>query len=128
MSKKEIRYSLGLPNPDYRHKVYPVEDVVRVIVDLAIKGGVGIVGNRLIYEIVTGLQKYSKKRWEVLKPILQIIGDRREFEVDGIKYILQTYSPMFAGPFNFYRGKHKPESFIWGHPCAGFTVFKSEVT
>ena len=118
------RQLMGLAKPDYRPKVYPVEEVVKAIVDLVIKERAGVVGNRLIYETVTGLQKYSRKRWDILKPILQIIGNKREYEVNGTKYILQTYSPMFASCFNFYRGNHKPESFIWGHPCGGFTVFK----
>lgn len=104
-----------------------VEEVVNTIVSMAAvntRNRGNIVGNQAIYEAVTGLHRYSKKRWEALKPILQEIGDKREFEVNRTKYILQTYSPMFAGRFNFYRGNHKPESMIWGHPCGGFSVFK----
>ena len=105
-----------------------VEEVVNIIVSMTTgdtRNRGNIVGNQDIYEAVTGLHRYSKKRWEALKPILQEIGDKREYEVDGVRYILQTYSPMFSGHFNFYRGKHLPESFIWGHPCAGFSVFKN---
>lgn len=102
-----------------------LEEVVNTIVSLTGGRRGNIVGNKAIYEAITGLQRYSKKRWEALKPIMQEIGDKREYEVDGVRYILQTYSPMFASRWNFYRGKHLPESFIWGHPCGGFSVFKN---
>jgi len=101
------------------------EEVAIIIVTLSNKPSGGIVGNQTIYKAVTGLQRYSKKRWEELKLILKEIGDKREYEVNGVKYLLQTYSPMFASRYNFYRGNHLPESFIWGHPCAGFSVFKN---
>ncbi len=127
MSKKETRYSLGLPNPDYRHKVYKVDDVIKVIVDLATKNGVvGIIENRLIYEIVTGLQRYSNKRWETLKPVLMIVAMKMEYEVNGIKYLIYPYQPMLHSRFNFYRGNHNPEKMIFGNPVAGFQVSRNK--
>lgn len=119
-AKREIRYSLGLPNPDYRHKFYDMDEVVKVIVELAINNAVPIIGNRLIYETVTGFQRYSKKRWESLKPILIIISRKVEHIVDGEKYLISIYSPMFADEFNFYADEAR------NRPVAGFQVSKSK--
>ncbi len=120
MSKKEIRYSLGLSNPDYRHKVYDFDVIVKTIVELATKDRVGIVGNRLIYEVITGFQKYSRKRWEVLKPMLILVALRLEHEIDGKKYLVSAYSPMFANKFNFYADEAR------NRPVAGFQVHESK--
>ena len=117
-AKREIRRSLGLKNPDYRHKVYNVDEVLKKIVDLAVNERVGIVGNTLIYETVTGFSNYSRKRWEILKPILVIIASNIEYSVDGQDYIISTYSPMFVNKFNFYLGKPR------NNPVAGFSVHR----
>ncbi len=109
--------------------MFKVAEVVKVIIDLSNEGGrAGMVGNRSIYEAVTGLKRYSKKSWDILKPVLQVISEQRMFEIDGVKYQLTTYCPMFASHWNFYRGKHLPESFIWGRPCAGFQVYEDRST
>lgn len=118
-SKREIRYSLGLPNPDYRHKVYETDEVLKAIVELAIKERGGIVGNRWIYETVTGFRNYSHKRWELFKPLLMIIASKIQYKIDGEGYVISAYSPMFASKFNFYADVGR------NRPVGGFMVNKA---
>ena len=97
---------------------YDKEEVLKVILTLARKQRAPIVGNRDIYEVVTGLKRYSRKRWELLKPSLRLLAKQLEHTVDGEMYLITTYQPMFAGPFNFYVGDGSDR------PVAGFQVFE----
>jgi len=97
---------------------YDKEEVLRAIVNLAQKQRAPIVGNRNIYEVVTGLKRYSQKRWELLKPSLRLLAGQLEHTVDGQIYWITGYAPMFAGHFNFYVAEGSDR------PVAGFQVFE----
>lgn len=97
---------------------YDKEEVLKAIVSLAQKQRAPIVGNRDIYEVVTGLERYSRKRWELLKPALCLLAKQLEHAVDGKMYVISTYQPMFAGHFNFYVDEGRDR------PVAGFQVFE----
>lgn len=97
---------------------YDKDIVVKEIVSLATKRRVPIVSNKDIYESVTGLNRYSQKRWELLRPTLILLAKQLEHAVDGEIYWISSYSPMFAGHFNFYADEAR------NRPVAGFQVFK----
>ncbi len=104
---------------------YMPDEVARQIVVLGTGRGGPIVGNERIYQLATSLQRFSKPRWSIFKPVLIDIAKQREFVVDGVKYQLQSYQPMLANRFNFWVDEHL-DLMYRKRACAGFTVFRQE--
>lgn len=108
-------------------KDYTVDDIVKEILKLG-NWGLGhgcIVGNKTIYEQVTGLKRFSRKQWELLKPILRQIAKQRFFEVAGVSYQMSWYNPMLASKYNF---RLNPDAKLLGSIdyVAGFSTFRQE--
>ena len=57
-----------------------------------------LISNRQIYHELTGLKRFSRKRWEKLKPLIRAINGFK----DGNKELF-GYAPMLRSRFNVKR-------------------------
>jgi len=93
------------------------EEVIDAIIELARKRREGEpIGNEEIYRFVTKRQRYNRKAWEELKPILREIAGK---VLKG--YLFFTFNPMLANRYNF---KIHPELEWMSDWCAGFQLWK----
>lgn len=92
--------------------------VVNTIVDLAMKRPKKQVTNEEVFKAVTGLQRFSKPRWDSHAPIFESIVMRGYFDVGDKRYELRPYRAQSADRYSIW---------LWGHEKSPFYMAGFEV-